>query len=332
MHNIMQIDEKSHAMFSVKETPWHKIGKVIPNHLTSEEAIKEAGLDWRVNKQPSHFYNPLTKKLEEDAGKYDLINSANGQRLGIVSNSYKIFQNRQAFEFMDTLVSGDYSNAHYETAGALGKGENIWAMIAMDQVTTIGKNDNILPYLVLTNNHSGKGSLQAFFTPIRVVCQNTLTFAINGAKNSVSIRHSGSLDERVREAQEVLGMAVKANEDFATKADILSNTYVSEEGAKTFFEQTFFPKKTKEEMETLSKRSSNVIDTAMDLFEGKGMGSDMDTARGTAWGLYNTVTEYLDHKSSTAINSPEKALKSNFNGNGYTTKNRAWNQAMELAL
>lgn len=327
MHNIMEING-AHATFGVNQTPWHKLGKVLDHHLTSEQAIKEAKLDWQVVKLPSQYFNPLTNTYDHDKGNWDLICGANGKRLGIVSNSYKVFQNREAFEFCDTLVQASYNTAMYETAGALGNGEVIWMMLSTNKVITLGTNDTILPYFVLTNNHAGKGSLKAFFAPIRVVCQNTLTAAISSANNYVSIKHIGNLEENVKQAQIILGLAVTATESFAEKADKLTQkVFASEEQVKKYFKLVMFPAKEEVDMST---RSENIIDTLMNLFEGKGKGSNLETSKGTAWGAYNAVTQFLDYESSSAQNRPLVALKSNIEGAGYNTKTRAFQLALSV--
>jgi phage/plasmid-like protein (TIGR03299 family) len=327
----MQISNSDHAMFSVKETPWHKLGNTLDEYVNSDEARKAAKLDWLVHKLPSEYKNPITGEYIVDKSKFDLICGANGKRLGIVSDSYQVFQNREAFDFMDALVNTDDRTAMYETAGALGDGEIIWMMIRLNMVDTIGKDDAILPYLVLTNNHAGKGSLQAFFTPIRVVCQNTLSWAMSQAQNTVSIRHMGNLDQKVQEAQEVLGLAVKANEDFTINAERLTQIEVkSEQIAEDYIVDLFFPNREDEE-EKMSTRATNIVTNVMDLYEGRGMGADMETAKGTAWGLYNAVTQYLDYETPSSQKTPLKSLKSNLVGRGANIKRNAFDQALELA-
>lgn len=323
------MENGQHAMFSVKETPWHRLGTVVTEFLTSEKAIKEAKLDWTVTKQQVQYHNLATGQMEDMPNKHHVINGSNGKSMGIVSGQYTPFQNREAFEFMDSLVNGDYSNAMYETAGALGNGETVWMMINMGLVNTVGKDDTVLPYLVLTNNHTGKNSLKVFFTPIRVVCQNTLMCAMGNAQNTVSIRHMGNLEEKIQDAQQAMGMAIKANETFTEQADILSMTPIkSENAAIDYFTETFFPNQ--EEDKVLSTQATHTLDAVMDLFEGGGKGSDMKTAHGTAWGAYNAAIEFLDYHSHSARKTPAKALTSNLNGQGANTKVRAFNNALEL--
>lgn len=329
-HNIMQISATEHAMFSVKQTPWHKLGSVVEDYKNSDEARKAAKLDWLVHKIPSEYKNPITGEYVNDKGKFDLICGANGKRLGIVSESYKVFQNRESFDFMDALVNTSDKTAMYETAGALGQGEVIWMMIKMNQVMTLGANDNILPYMVLTNNHAGKGSLRAFFTPIRVVCQNTLSAALDKAENSVSIRHMGDLDQKVKEAQKVLGLASQANENFIQQADVMTQIKVtSKKVAEDYFKNIFFSNK--DESDEMSTRGSNMVEELLDLFNGKGLGSDLETSKGTAWGLYNAVTQYLDYEASSARTNPLKSLQSNLTGRGATFKQMAFTNALAIA-
>jgi phage/plasmid-like protein (TIGR03299 family) len=135
----------------------------------------------------------------------------NGAVLGIVGKDYQIVQNRDAFKFFDSIVGGD--GIMYETAGALGKGEKIFITAKLPGYIKVGNNDLIEKYLFLTTSHDGSGSITAAFTPVRIVCANTLNAAMKNMTNVVKIRHTSNATERLRTAHKVMGIASRFSDE-----------------------------------------------------------------------------------------------------------------------
>jgi phage/plasmid-like protein (TIGR03299 family) len=164
------------TMFYVKEKPWHGLGERVEDALNSKQALEKAGLDWKV----------LQKKVFVDGysvPQYKAnVRSSDGKVLGIVSDKYKIVQNVDAFEFTDNIIGNGEIEVKYETAGSLASGKKIWLLAKMPTTTILG--DDVEPYMVFTNTHDGSGSIRVAMTPVRVVCQNTLTM-VNLHTNSV---------------------------------------------------------------------------------------------------------------------------------------------------
>lgn len=182
------------TMFSVRETPWHGLGEIIQEAPTSADAIKIAGLDWDVIPKPIY-----DEKGIEIPGYKVNIRSSDGMHLGIVSDRYKIVQNKDAFAFTDALLG---EGVKYETAGSLSNGKRVW-MLAKLEGTKLCEED-IDPYLVFTNNHDGTGAIRVAITPIRVVCQNTLNLALSEASRHWTCAHKGDIQGKLDEARYTL--------------------------------------------------------------------------------------------------------------------------------
>lgn len=185
-------------MFSGNNTtPWHGIGEVIEGTLSSEEAIKVAKLDWDVVPMPIFDQNG-----NEIPGYKVNQRSTDSKNLGVVTDRYKIVQNKEAFAFTDALLG---EGVRYETAGSLDSGKRVW-MLARLENTTIAE-ENIDPYLVFTNSHDGKGAIRVAAVPVRVVCQNTLNLALSQASRHWSCVHKGDIQGKLDEARFTLASA-----------------------------------------------------------------------------------------------------------------------------
>src|SRR3546814_16291285 len=124
--------------------------------------------------------------------------------LGVVGRDYEVVQNRDAFSFFDSIVGGD--GMMYETAGALGNGERIFITAKLPDYIRVGGDDLIEKYLFLTTSHDGSGSITAAFTPIRIVCANTLNAAMHRNSNTIKIRHTSGAKERLEQATKLMGI------------------------------------------------------------------------------------------------------------------------------
>ena len=185
------------TMFYVGETPWHRLGTKINTAPTSDEAIKIAGLDWDVVPMPIYDGNG-----REIPGYKVNQRSSDGKNLGIVTNRYKIVQNREAFAFTDALLG---EGVRYETAGSLASGKRVWMLARLENTTLC--EENVDPFLVFTNSHDGTGAVRVAITPVRVVCQNTLNFALNSADRHWSCAHKGDIQGKLEEARYTLESA-----------------------------------------------------------------------------------------------------------------------------
>lgn len=183
------------TMFYVRETPWHGLGVNVPEALCSGEALKKAGLDWKVLQEP--IYTDTRQLL---SGYKANIRDLDRQVLGVVTDRYQVIQNQDAFAFTDRLLG---EGVRYETAGSLQGGKKVWLLARMPQEYILF-GDRISPYLLFFNSHDGSGAIRAAVTPIRVVCNNTLNLALSTAKRSWSMIHTGDIKGKIQEAQDTL--------------------------------------------------------------------------------------------------------------------------------
>ena len=190
-------------MFYVGETPWHELATKLDRPATAHEAIKAAQLDYQVEKKPLRAIVYHTRHSPVD-DHYATVRMDTREVLGIVGNRYSPIQNRDAFSFFDSLVGSD--EAIYHTAGALGKGERIWILAKLPSYIKVKGEDIVEKYLLLTNSHDGSSLVRAKLTPVRVVCSNTLTAALDGMEEEVRIRHTPNSTAKLEQAHKLLGL------------------------------------------------------------------------------------------------------------------------------
>ena len=198
-------------MFSAREIPWHKIGEVTEGALSSKEAIVKAGLDWQVNKVPTYA---RVGEIEVPTGQEALVRSSDNKVLTQVGKNWHPVQNEEAFEFFsEYCLAGDMS---METAGSLRDGKMVWGLAKVNESFDIGKNDQVDSYLLFANPHEYGKSIDIRFTPIRVVCNNTLSMALASVKNQgTKLNHRKVFD--ANHVKETMGLA---SEKFAQYKDV----------------------------------------------------------------------------------------------------------------
>ena len=214
-------------MFYVRETPWHGLGTKVMEAPASEEALKIAGLDWKVLQEP--IYTMGKEKIE---GFKVNVRDTDRRVLGVVSDRYKIVQNQEAFSFTDELLG---EGVRYETAGSLQNGRKVWLLARMPHEYIIS-GERITPYLVFFNSHDGSGAIKAALTPIRVVCQNTLNLALSTAKRSWSMIHTGNIQGKIQEARDTLFLAEKYMDSLGKEFESLRKKKLSDKQVQEYIE------------------------------------------------------------------------------------------------
>ena len=215
------------SMFYVRETPWHGLGTKVMEAPASEEALKIAGLDWKVIQEPIY-----TTEKELIEGFKVNVRDTDRRVLGVVSDRYKIVQNQEAFSFTDELLG---EGVRYETAGSLQNGRKVWLLARMPHEYIIS-GERITPYLVFFNAHDGSGAIKAALTPIRVVCQNTLNLALSTAKRSWSMIHTGNIQGKIQEARDTLFLAEKYMDSLGKEFESLRKKKLSDRQVQEYIE------------------------------------------------------------------------------------------------
>ena len=215
------------TMFYTREKPWHGLGVKVEEAPASKDALRLAGLDWEVLQES--IYTDTGDKI---AGYKANVRSTDRRVLGVVTDRYKVIQNSEAFEFTDTLLG---NGVRYETAGSLSDGKKVWLLARLPREYIIG-GERISPYLVFSNTHDGSGAVRVAITPIRVVCNNTLNLALDTAKRSWSMVHTGDIKGKIQEAKDTLFMAEEYMDHLGKEFERLRKIQITDEQVKDFIE------------------------------------------------------------------------------------------------
>ena len=221
-----------------------------------------------------------------------------GHVLGVVGKDYEIIQNVDAFSFFDSIVGGD--GIQYETAGALGKGERIFITAKLPSYIKVGNNDLIEQYLFLTTSHDGYGSITAAFTPVRIVCNNTLNAALRNQSNSIKIRHTVNAKDRLEQAHKVMGISNQLSAQLETIFNKWTKVKVTDPELQRLIQLAMVPNK-----EVLNNIQSGNLDELSTCFNNMcnsvyeyAMTSPTqqeETTKGNLFGAYNAVTGYFQN-------------------------------------
>jgi phage/plasmid-like protein (TIGR03299 family) len=343
---------KVQTMAYYGDVPWHGLGKEVPKSVTAEEMIRAAGLDWSVQFRPARGAMKINRKGEfsryevvrlprETAQKREVPHETgqsylpvlalprkNAQEtevlLGVVSRRYTPLQNVEAFEFFNPIV-GD-RQAYFETAGALGEGERIWVMARMPKAMEIVPGDECLKYLLLSNTHSGDGSVVVKFTSVRVICNNTLMMAMEDGQKAYRVRHSKQMHFKLDELADFLAITqevfLKAEECFRLLARIQMKGDRLDQYLEAVFPRSEAQKK-KQERPQRWGCLRQAFDGQPDL--------QLPGVQGTLWAAYNAITRFEDYKQPQQEEQPDQRLERVWFGGGADIKLRALVKAKELA-
>lgn len=215
------------TMFYTRTKPWHGLGIQVQEAPESKDALRLAGLDWKVYQR--EVYTDSGIKIE---GYRANVRNTDNKVLGVVTERYKIVQNEEAFSFTDALLG---EGVRYETAGSLQEGKKVWLLVRLPKEYIIS-GEQISPYLVFSNSHDGSAAVRVAVTPIRVVCNNTLNLALSTAKRSWAMVHTGNIKGKIHEAQETLFMAETYMGKLGKEIEELKRQRITERQVKEYIE------------------------------------------------------------------------------------------------
>ena len=313
-------------MAYVGRTPWHGLGNQLASQQPLEVWMREAGMDWDIRETPVRFISSEAGALGQISSFPDqkvLFRSDNQEPLSVVSNRFKVVQPREVLEFYRDLT--EQSGFELETAGVLKGGRKLWALARTGQTGSLAGNDQTNGYVLLATACDGTLATTAQFTSIRVVCNNTLAVALNGNTHAVKVRHSTTFDPQAVKQQ--LGISVSAWDDFMYRLKALSERRITRKTAEKVM-QTIFMDTGYQPPGMPVKANEQAMKKAMDLYEGAGRGSQLASAKSTAYGLLNAVTEFVDHERR--ARSKDNRLDSAWFGKGAQIKQRALEQTSLL--
>lgn len=283
-------------------------------------------MDWEIRDTPVRY-------MTEQAGALGSIMSFDDQKvlyrsdtkaaLSVVSGRYQIVQPKQVLEFYRDLT--EISGFELETAGVLKEGKKFWALAKTGKETVLKGNDVVKGYLLLATSCDGTLATTATPCTVRVVCNNTLTIALNGASSAIKVPHSTSFDPQAVKKQ--LGIAVSSWESFMYRMKTLSERKVKSHEAMNYFLKVMCNTDSHVDpaQGLMNERALKAVQA---LYDGKGQGADLASASGTAWGLLNAITQFTDHERR--ARSQEYRLDSAWFGQGAALKQRALDHALQL--
>ena len=314
------------------KVPWHGLGVQVSDNMTPDEMLIAAQLDWTVSKRPAYTID--TPFWTEDSqpipvpGSHFIVRDTDNKKLSHCGDDYEPFQNHDTFQFFKKFVSvGDMK---METAGSLRDGENIWGLAKIETSFELAGGDKIEGYLLLNSPHVAGKALTIMFTPIRVVCANTMAMALNTDGKSFRVLHLQAFDDEIMAAaEEALGISeVKMNE-FKEQTDFLSSKKALPIETQNFIAELFQPQLLIErgKMEVANdiplidefNKTSEQVHEAINLSPG----ADFVSAKGTWWGALNGVTYVLDHEKRETERIAGGALHSGWFGQNANVKRRA---------
>ncbi len=306
------------AMAYVGETPWHGLGQQLTADSPIETWAEESGLDFQLATAdveftpPASVWNGFKSQALPYDGKKVMYRTDSNMPLGLVSSQYKIVQPIEVLEFFRDMVG---SIAHLETAGVLRNGAHYWALAKMDGEFNIA-GDKVNQYLLLASSADGSLATQARLTSVRVVCNNTLQLAQRGKAN-VSVRHNSIFRPEAIKAE--LSNSNEAFKTFEQTAKALASIKLGSDKAQAIFTSILGGDE---------KNPSRAAARALALFEGAGIGAELESAKGTAWGALNAVTQLMDWETA---RTGDARLANAWFGGGVNVKQQAVDALLALA-
>lgn len=311
------------TMAHIGAAPWHRLGNALPPRQPLSVWAEKAGMDWEILDAPVLY--------GVDADNASVVRSFDDQRvlyrsdskaaLSVVGRRYQVVQPRAVLEFYRDL--SEVAGYELETAGVLKGGRKFWALARMGKEAAVQGKDVVRGYILLATSCDGSLATTATPTTVRVVCNNTLTMALNGATGAVKVPHSTAFDADAVKRQ--LGIAVSGWDEFMYRMKKLSERKVRDKEVDKFLRKVLGVSQLAPDQAVGNERAMKRV---LALFEAQGQGAELAAARGTAWGLLNSVTEFVDHERR--ARSQDFRLDSAWFGQGAAVKDRALEEALQL--
>jgi phage/plasmid-like protein (TIGR03299 family) len=313
------------TMAYVGQQPWHGLGTRLGPDQPLEVWAKQAGMDWQIETADVQFIagHPFPGSLHTYPDQKVLFRSDTKTPLSVVSKRFKVVQPTEILEFYRDLT--EVGGFELETAGVLKEGRKLWALARTGQSVTLKGGDTVNGYLLLATACDGTLATTAQFTSVRVVCNNTLAIALRDGAGAVKVPHRSEFDAQAVKQQ--LGIAVTPWSSFADHIKELANCRIAEKTAEGFLTKVFAYGHTNRESlgPTFNEHAAQKVS---ELYTGQGKGSGLPSAHRTAWGLLNSVTEYIDHHRRSRSNDYRRDAA--WFGQGAQIKQHAWNEILKL--
>lgn len=317
------------SMAYVNETPWHGLGNQLAPNQPSEVWAKQAGMNWQIEEAEVRFVSGMAGSTLGSIHAFPeqkvLYRSDTKAPLSVVSRRFQVVQPAEIIEFYRDLT--EVGGFELETAGVLKDGKKLWALAKTGQSATLKGRDRVNGYLLLATACDGTLATTAQFTSVRVVCNNTLAIALGDNTSAVKVPHRSQFDAQAVKRQ--LGIAISSWDGFMARMKALSECKVNDTAAEAFFRRVLTYPATGAST-PVPATNDNAVKAVQELFAGRGKGADMASAAGTAFGLLNAVTEFVDHQRR--ARSDDHRRDAAWFGTGATLKQKAWDEALRLVV
>lgn len=329
-HELYTLSNGKKSMAYVGEKPWHGLGQVLTRDAPIEAWTREAGLDWKLNEAQVLFMDS-NKNLRAYPNKI-LVRSDNEDPLSLVSEGYKVVQPGEVLSFYADLIKG--TGITLETAGSLRGGRKYWALAKMNRAHLVQAEDGLEGYLLLASSCDGSLATTAMFTAIRVVCANTMSMALEGGGRYIKVPHNRTFDHDKVKAE--LGLGLGAWDQFIDKVEVMAKRKVALDEARELVTEVIMGDEDPPQGDEVAlqeweaaRRDNKMVNGIVHLFNGNAMGAKFKSSKGTAWGLVNATTEYLDYQRSTR--TQDRRLELAWFGDSLNIKERVFERCYELA-
>jgi phage/plasmid-like protein (TIGR03299 family) len=309
------------------EKPWHGLGNKLAPQQPIEVWKKNAGMDWQIEQSDVRYITGsqnlgVIKTFPEQKVLYRSDTKA---PLAVVSKRYQVVQPGEILEFYRDLT--DMGGFELETAGVLKEGRKFWALARTGQSATLRGRDQVNGYLLLATACDGTLATTAQFTSVRVVCNNTLAIALSQGDNAVKVPHRSRFDAAAVKQQ--LGVTVSTWDRFVEQMKGLSDVRMDPDSVDGMLRRVFAYSSSSggRQATVVNERA---VAAVRSLYGGDGRGALLASSKGTAWGLVNSVTQYVDfHRQARSDDHRRDAA---WFGQGAQLKQRAWAEATSLLV
>ena len=316
MAHELEIVNGQAQMAYVGELPWHGLGTKVPADLTPDQFMVTAGLDWKVTKEKL-----VTPQGVIVPNKEALVRTSDNSVLDVVGTGWNPVQNSEAFEFFnDYVVAGDME---MHTAGSLKNGQMVWALAKTKESFELFNGDQTDNYFLFTNPHQFGKSINIRMTPIRVVCNNTLTLSLSKESDKmVTVNHRKAFDPDM--VKEQMGIAREKMEQYKSMAEFLGGKRYTADNVIQYFNEVFGAP-AKEKVDNVIPFTSH---NAKIAYENLDTQPGANFAQGSWWTAFNSVTHMTDHLQGRENDS---RLQSAWYGRNRKVKLNALDKALEYA-
>lgn len=311
------------TMAHAGEKPWHGLG----NKLTTLQPIdvwkRQAGMDWQIEESEVRYItgSQTVGAIHSFPEQKVLYRSDTKRPLAVVSKRFQVVQPEEVLEFYRDLT--EYSGFELETAGVLKEGRKFWALARTGQTTTLKGKDQINGYLLLATACDGSLATTAQFTSVRVVCNNTLQIALGDNRGAVKVPHRSEFNADAVKQQ--LGITVAPWARFVAQMKDLAACPVDPDSVDGLLRRVLVYPGQAGKAPVVNEQA---VRSVRALYDGGGRGAQLASSRGTAWGLLNSVTEYVDHHRR--ARSDDHRREAAWFGQGAQFKQRAWDELIQL--